>query len=394
MIISRHKLAAYLLLALSSLLLHLPVMYRAIYRQWDFQWHIRRALAYPNEFDHVSSVLFHADFLFFHRILGLPQQPAVLTAILLVMVPVPLIAFALFKKSAGIQIPEGILMAFALGLAVLAPVTIWTDVFMLGYLNPIVYHNPTSITARLFVIPVAILSFRVYQNQPFRDLNHRVYILLLCAVLMVLSILAKPSLALALIPGCILFAFWRAFRREHVDWRLLALGVLLPAMLMLGLQTIISYYAFDDNSSVAFGFLTFMKLWIPTWRIPVQLLLSVVFPLGLALLYAEQASRHLFLSFSWTVFVCAILVTYCLYETGPRKWHGNFLWTSYNGIFLLMFVSILFLLEQYVRELRLGKSKLQFFSLRFTRRFAFASFLFALHVISGMAYYVRFTLNL
>lgn len=392
--ISRQRLWVFLLLALSSLILHLPIMYRAIFRYWDFQAHVKHALALPDQVTHISGVLFHADFLFFHRILGLPQQPAVLVAILLVMVPVPLIAFALFKRSAGRHLPDSVLMAFALGLAIIAPITIWTDEFMLGYLNPIAYHNPTSITARLFVIPVSVLAIRIYQSQPYRSLNHRAYVLLLCAVLMVLSILAKPSFALALIPGCILFAFWRALRGGHVDWILLALGVFIPAILMLGLQSMISYVEHDDGSSIAIGFLTFMKLWIPIWRIPIQLLLSIVFPVGVILLYAKQARHHLFLNVAWTVFVCAILVTYLLYETGPRKWHGNFLWTSYNAVFLLMFASTLFLLEQYVRELRHGHGGLQIISLRCSRRFVLASMLFGLHLLSGVAYYLRFTFNL
>lgn len=390
----RYRLSTYLLLALLSLAVHLPIMYRAIFRYWDFQAHIERALAFPYKLENTSNVLFHADLLFFHRILGLPHQPAVLVAILMVMVPVPLIAFALFKRSAGEDLSDGILMTFSLGLAIIAPITIWTDQFMLGYLSPIVYHNPTSITARLFVIPVSILAFRSYQNLSYRSLNHRVYILLLCAVLMILSILAKPSFALALIPGCLLFAFWHVLRRRQVDWLLLTLGVLVPGALMVGLQMIISYGEPDNGSSIAIGFLTFMKLWIPTWRIPIQLLLSVVFPLGIALLYAKQARRHLFLAFAWTAFICAILVTYSLYESGSRKWHGNFLWTSYNAVFLLMFASILFLVEQYVRELRQRHGSLQFFSLSFSRRFGIASLLFELHVISGIAYYVRFTLNL
>ena len=386
----RSRLTVYAFLALSSLILHLPVMNRAIYREWDFMAHIRRAHLMPYELD-VPNVLFHADFLFFHRILGLPQQLAALAAILLVTVPVPLIAFYMFKRSAGHIMPDGILAAFALALAIISPIAIWTDEFMLGYLNPIAYHNPTSIAVRLFIIPVSVLAFRSYQNRPYRNLNHRVYILLLCAVLMVLSVLAKPSFALALIPGCLLFAVWQVRRRLHVDWILLAFGVCLPAILMVGLQTLMTYFAFDNDSSIAIGFLTFMKLWIPTWRIPVQLLLSIVFPVGVVLLYARQASRHLFLSFAWTVFFCAILVSYFLYETGPRMRHGNFLWTSYNAVFLLMFASTLFLLEQYVRELRHGQGSLRLSSLRFSKSFAFASLLFGLHLLSGIAYYLRFT---
>ena len=230
--------------------------------------------------------------------------------------------------------------------------------YMLGYVNPIVYHNPTMITLRLFVILVSILALRIYQNQPYRSLNHRVYINLVSAVLVVLMMLAKPSFALALLPGCCLFAFWRTLRRGHVDWILLVFGLFLPATLMLGLQAMLSYVGSDGGTSVRFGFLAYLKLYLPTWRILIQLLLSIVFPVGVSLLYARQAGRHLFLSFAWTVFACAILVTYLLYESGPRVWHGNFLWTSYSAVFLLMFASTLFLLDQYVRELRHGHRQL------------------------------------
>ena len=371
-------------------MIHLPIMSHASRFRADFGTHILRALKMPDSLDHVSSPLFHAIFLLTHRLLGLEQQQSALVAILLVMVPVPLIAFAIFKKSTGELFPNSILMAFALGLTIMMPVAIWTHRFMIGYLNPTTYHNPTNITVRLFVIPVAILALRIYQSRSNRSLNHRVYILSLCAVLVVLSMLAKPSFALALLPGCCLFAIWRILRRGSVDWILLIFGVLLPGVLMLGLQALLSYVAVDDGSSIAFGFLTFMRHWIPTWRIPIQLLLSIVFPLGVIVLYPGQASRNLLLSFAWSVFICAIAMTYLLYESGPRFTHGNFIWPSYNAVFLLMFASTLFLLEQYAREVRHGYGSLQIFGLSFSTRFAFATFLFSLHVISGIAYYQRF----
>lgn len=386
----RYRLAVYLMLALSSLVLYLPVMSHASRFTVDFGLHIILALKMPDKLEHVSAPLFHAIFLSMHRLMGLSHQDAALAAILLAMVPVPLIAFALFRRCAGEYIAAEVLMAVALGLTIMSPITIWMQKNMIGYVNQMVFHNPTSITLRLFIIPVSILAFRIFQNKPFRSLKHRVYNLLLCAVLVILSMLAKPSFALALLPGCCLFAVWRCLRRENVDWRLLAFGVLLPGLLVLGLLALLSYVEHDDGSSIEFGPLTFMKLYLPTWRIPVQLLLSIVFPVGVSLLYARQASRNLFLSFSWIVFACGIFVTYSLYESGPRLKHGNFLWTGYSAVFLLLFAATRFLLEQYVRELRYGHSSLQVFGLRFSRRFAFASFLFGLHVISGIAYYLRF----
>ena len=386
----RKSVIKYTLLALTSLVLYLPVMDHASRQRADFGWHILLALKSPHSLDHVSSPLYYAIFLFAHRFAGLPHQPAALAAILLVMIPVPLIAFTLFRQRTGEHIPDGALLAVALGLTIMAPIAIWPHSFMIGYVNPIVFHNPTSITARLFVLPVSILAFRAIQNRPYRGLNHRVYILLLSAVLVVLMMLAKPSFALALLPGCCLFASWQYLRGRSVDWRLLAFGILLPGLLLLGLLALITYVNSDDGSAVEIGFLTFMTLNVPAWRIPIQFMLSIVFPVGVCLVYAQQASRNLFLNFTWTVFACACLVTYFFYESGPRFSHGNFLWTSYSAVFLLMFASTLFLLEQYVRERRIAHSNLRIFGLRVSKRFAFASFLFCAHVIAGIAYYLRY----
>ena len=392
---TRHKpIFLYVLLALASLILYLPVMNHASRLRADFGMHINLSLEMANGLENLSSPLFHPLFhailLSIHRLLDLPHQLAALIAILSVMIPVPLIAFALFRQRVGEHLSDGALMAAALGLTIMAPIAIWPHSFMIGYVNPIVFHNPTSITARLFVLPVSILAFRAFQNQPYRGLKHRIYILLLSAVLLVLMMLAKPSFALALLPGCCLFASWRYLRGRRVDWRLLAFGVLLPGLLMAGLLALLSYGDPDNSSAIEVGFLTFMTLYVPAWRIPIQFMLSIVFPVGVILLYARQASRSLFLNFAWAVFACAIVVTYFLYESGPRFTHGNFVWTSYSSAFLLMFASTLFLLEQHVRERQIDQSSLQILGLRFSRRFAFASFLFCAHVLAGIAYYLRF----
>ena len=386
----RKSIGLYTLLALTSLVVYLPVMHYASRINGDFGLHIRLALQMPHELDQISAPLYHAAFLLVYRFADVARQDAALVAILLVMVPVPLIAFAIFRRCAGERLPDALLMAVAFGMAIMSPITIWANPYMLGYLNPIVYHNPTSIMVRLFVIPVTILAFRAFQYQPYRSLNHRVYELLLSAVLVTLMMLAKPSFALALLPGCCLFAIWRCVRRKSVDWIRLIFGILLPAILMLGLLALITYVDFDDGSVIEIGWLTFMKNYFPTWKIAAKFLLSIAFPIGVTLLYAKQACQNLFFGFAWTIFACAILVTYSLYETGPRMMHGNFLWTSYSAVFLLMFASTHFLLEQYIRELRNGDSSLQLFGLRFSRRFAISLLLFGLHVISGIAYCERF----
>ena len=163
---------------------------------------------------------------------------------------------------------------------------------------------------------------------------------------------------------------------------------------MLGLQYLLSFLQFDDGSTIAFGFLTFMELWIPTWRIATQLLLSLAFPIGIYLHFREQARRHVFLNLSWAIFAAAAATTYMFYESGPRIKHGNFLWTSYSAIFLLMFASTFFLMEQYALERRRKLGDGDSVNRPLTLRTALKATLFGLHVIFGIISFFRFQSSL
>ena len=381
----------YVLLLLLSLVVYLPVMTRASAANVDFGKHITKALALPDSTGHLVHVLYHAIFLSIHELApSAPHKTAALWAILLIMLPVPIMAFALLRKASGGALPTNVLIAVSFALTILTPIAVWPSRSMLGYMNPIVYHNPTIITARLFVIPLSLLALRIFQLQIGRSLNHRVYFLLLSASIILLATLAKPSFTLALLPGCCLFAARRILRRQVIDWPLLLFGFCLPGASLMGLFFALAYVSNDSDSAIALGFLMQMQAWIPVWRIPVQLILSLLFPLAVYALYFEQARRHLYLNLCWVIFAVAAATAYLLYESGERLGHGNFVWGSYNAIFLLMFASLLFVVEQYARERQLESGDLNSFGVGISRNVAIASSCFGLHVLSGIAYYYRF----
>ena len=381
----------YVVLFILSLIVYTPVMSRASNLQTDFGIHIRWAINLPETTDHVVHVLFHSVFLVTHRVLpAFTLTQAALAAILLFMLPLPLIVFAFFKKAAEATLPDPLLMALSLGLTIMSPITIWTNVFMLGYMNPIVYHNPTSIALRLFVIPVSLLALQVFHSPGYRSGNRRVYILLLCAVTILLATLAKPSLTIALIPGCCLYAIWRLSKRMQVDWLQLIFGVCVPGTLMLGMLYMLTYVNGTDDSSVAFGFLTYLQRRFATWQLPIMLFLSLVFPISVYIGYRKQARQNLYLNMSWVIFVVAAGMAYFLYEIGARIDHGNFVWPGYSAVFLLLFASMLFLLEQHAREHKEGLGNVRIFGITYSQNMVFLMLIFGLHVLSGIAYYSRF----
>ena len=380
------------MLLILSLMVYLPVMEQASKseRQVDFDAHIAYALSLPDPSSRIGHVLFHAIFLFVHRLApNLSPSTAALIAILMVLLPLPAMVFVLLKAAARDTLPTAVLIALSLALTIAAPITVWAVRLNLGYFSSIVYHNPTSISARLFVIPLSLLAIRIFRGQPYRDLNQRVYLLLLSASVVLLATLAKPNFIMALLPGCCLFALWRSFKRQAVDLLLLVLGFCLPGMILMGLLYLLTFESQNSSSTIAFGLFEVMRIWIPTWRIPLQFLLSLVFPIAVFALYFEQARQHLYLNMCWVIFAVAAATAYSLYEDGPRISNGNFIWGGYNAIFLLMFASLLFLLEQHARERQLGCGHWIFFGRRISRRVALASLIFGLHIISGIAYCYR-----
>ena len=382
---------SYIFLLLLSLLVYLPVMTRAVAAESDFGKQIEIALALPESTDYITHVLYHAIFLSLHQLApSVPHSAAALGAILVVMLPVPLVAFALLKRAAGDSLPAPSLVALSFAFSIAAPITIWTDTFLLGYFNPISYHSPTSITLRLFVIPLSLLALRIFQSLQYHNLNQRVYILLLSAAMALLSVLAKPSFIFVLLPGCFALTLWRSFRRMHVDWLLFVAGFCIPGIFMLGLLYLLGLNNQFGGTQITFGVLTFMRFWIPMWRIPIQLLLSIAFPLVVLILYFKQARRHLYLTMSWVICAFALAVAYFLHEEGTRFSHGNLIWSSYSAVFLLMFASLLFLLQQHSRERDLGTGGFSFFGVQVSRKVAIASLCFGLHVLSGIAYCYRF----
>ncbi|MCY3831582.1 MAG: hypothetical protein OXG85_01120 [Chloroflexi bacterium] len=159
----------------------------------------------------------------------------------------------------------------------------------------------------------------------------------------------------------------------------------------MGLFYLLAYESQDQGSAIAVGLFSFMRHWIPTWRIPIQLVLSLLFPLTALALYFEQARRHLYLNMCWIVFAVSAAIAYLLYEDGRRFTHGNLIWSSYSAAFLLMLASMLFILEQHRRERELGHGDLLVYGIPVSRRVAITSCVFGLHLLSGLVYYYRFT---
>lgn len=165
------------ILLVLGLVIAVPVARVATARSPDFRNHYRRAMELPAETTDrpVGHVLYHAVVKVIRQVLRtVPDSTVQLISTLTFMLPVPAIIFYTLKKTNDADLPNLLTGALALGLTVASPITIWLDnPYMIGYINSIVYHNPTLIALRPFVIPLFLMSLWAIQRREYCNRSHR-----------------------------------------------------------------------------------------------------------------------------------------------------------------------------------------------------------------------------
>lgn len=177
-------------------------------------------------------------------------------------------------------------------------------------------------------------------------------------------------------------------RRQPIDWTLFVLGVLLPSAILLLLQYLVNFGT--ENDSFQLGLFALQRQLMPLWQIPINLILSLGFPLCVYGLYFKDARKHRYLNMTWLVLLLALSLMYFVNVTGWRSSHFIFNWSAYSANFVLMYASLQFLIERYAEERLQSEQDSSAVGSKITIRSVLVSALFALHVVFGIAYFVRF----
>jgi len=201
-----------------------------------------------------------------------------------------------------------------------------------------------------------------------------------------LSVLTKPNYILAFLPVLGLVALVQAaIRRNRSGFQnlllLVGLSALVGGILYIQSTEPVSSGPFgnpnasEESVHIAFAPFAVWRLYSP--NVPVSLLLSVAFPLGVILLYYQEVKTDVSVLFAWGVFLVATAQYALLAETGERFADANWIWASNIAMYLVFLVSTVVLLAQ-------PRSK----------RFYFLGALLALHVAAGIYYYARVALGM
>jgi len=244
--------------------------------------------------------------------------------------------------------------------------------FYFGYIGLANYHNPTIHMLR----PIALLSF-VQAIRVFSQRRASVLEISASACLIVLSALIKPNYAICVLPALGLIALLRYYQRKPVDWRMLSLGFILPAGLILFFQWIIGY-ALTPGEAVSILFRPFEVESAFSSNLAAKLLLSIAFPLIVTLFSFRQVIGRTDFQLAWLSFIIGAAQMYLLAEGGDRFYHGNFRWGAQITLFLVFAVA--------VRNISWQKSLKGIFD---NRQSAVSNFAYFAHIIAGVVYYIR-----
>jgi hypothetical protein len=268
---------------------------------------------------------------------------------------------------------EALRVFLALTLTIVGPVILLAPIdghYYFGYIGLANYHNPTIHLLRPFALACFYLATRIY-SQP----RNPGWMVALSAGLMIAATLVKPNYAMVILPGLALLTLWLMWKRRPLDWRMLVWGHSVPAVLALVFAAVLIYFVPDADKAgitlapfaVEAGFSGYLAL---------KFLLSILFPLGAALLALRSIIRDDEMLLAWAAFFAGLLQNYLLAETGERFFHGNFRWSAQIALFILFAATVRFLARR-VAAGELGT---------WQRRLLYA--LYLLHLAGGVAYYV------
>lgn len=289
------------------------------------------------------------------------------------------------------------LATLVLGLLLLAPLNFFTpETLYFGYYTPHVYHNPTvNIMKPFAVVLFAFCGLLFYRKE-------RLAWPWLCgyALLTMGSIFAKPSFIIVLLPALALLTLgvmlnalpriqeslstyilhiWRV-----INWPILLGGIVLPAVVILYLQTI----TWTSNGGITFEPFRTQLEWsihfdeqANQWLLP-KLLLSVAFPLLVYGLHFRQATRDLLFNLAWLVYIAATTMSLLLVDNSWIE-AGNFGWSAQSAALVLFIAATAFLVRRYDSILAGAETS----PLPQQPRLWLSLLLFGLHVGCGIYWY-------
>jgi len=257
----------------------------------------------------------------------------------------------------------------------LTPIANWWQFpsILRGQFTPNVWHNPTTIVLMPFCLGLIIFFLNKKNNQIKSSM--------IGSILLGLSVLVKPSFAMAFLPAIFVLAILKQF-----TWRECIIYTI-PTLVILSWQFFQTFTPWGtmtiDHHKTSVIFAPFL-VWSGWTKTPVgSLLVSFAFPISFLYFFSNQIKNKNIMLLSWLLVCISLALFFLLAEEGSKTLHGNFFWSTIPAVYLLFLVTIV---ELYLLEKPTPSSS-------FYIQRGFCIFLLLLHFFSGILYYFRIYLN-
>jgi len=320
--------------------------------------------------------LFQALTIAVFKLFPITLQNAALVVAVIFYVFTALILYWMLRRVLGAQKWWAYVIAAvaALSLLLVTPITLFTygnHNLYFGYIANNTLHSPSMVILKPFALLLFLFTVAILQHQ----IHISPRTILAGVLLVLLSMLAKPNFALILLPALLVVIIYRLYKRETNSLMALVLILVVPIIVLLGIQYAVMYlYIGNNEGGILFAPLGVVRFYERSYlNIAIKFFLSTLFPLAVYALYPRRATRDVSLTFGWLLFICGVLQMYLLAESGERFVHGNFFWSAQIGLFILFVASLVFLLRN--------------FSAKPQWRFWLCLLIFGVHLYSGVLYY-------
>jgi len=245
----------------------------------------------------------------------------------------------------------------------------------LGQGSPNVWHNPTILAVKPFVLPCILLTLPFLSQRPSEaGVPMRFW---LTSILLAVSTMMKPSFMLTFLPTIVIYLYLKK-SSGRLDNNSKLLLLLLPSILIIELQ-LFGSIAKRSTAGFVIDFLGVWRLYSP--NVFVSFLLATAFPLSIMLFRMRQCLNNDYIVLSAINLSVGYLLYMCFAEQGPRFAHGNFGWSRQIGL-QIVFV---FCAIEFFKWIKSNSSS----SISGKIMISVSSILLSLHVISGTYYLLR-----
>lgn len=232
--------------------------------------------------------------------------------------------------------------------------------YYLGQGSPNIWHNPTSVAVRPFMLWVTVLTMDYWScdkeervSVGKRTMKKTTAYELGLGVLLFISTLVKPSFLMVYCPVCGIVILYRLIKRKGKGfWELVKQNLYFLPSLAVFLWQYIKIFIFGgatgSNAGIEIAFFKVARLYAPS--VLFSLILKMAFPILVIVIWRKKIFKDKLFQMVFGMALMGLAITWTLAETGDRAKHGNFGWSNILASSFLWIFCVIFYAREWDEE--------------------------------------------